>query len=98
MPDDFDDQRVLTVIEFLANLEQIGSKTVKIRGRLAGSSENSCVVTDEDGRGRGFDAGDLPEQDRIRLLQSGFNGKPFEHGVVTLDCSTNRAKHVDFES
>ncbi len=93
---DLPDDRIYSVVEFLANQEQIGGGIAKVRGPLAGLSESSCRVGDPP-EFYLFDAGDLPEADRISLLESAQAGKAARRGVVTIDCKAARAKEVKFE-
>ena len=92
---DNEGNRIFSVIEYLANQEQIGQGTAKVCGSIRGTSEANCCIGDWTECVR-FDSGDLPEGDRIKILECGFAGKPGTNAVVKIDFKTNHATEIEF--
>ena len=83
------DERVYSVIEYLASVDQLQGKAIRVRGTLGGFSENQCYVA-SDGKQAEFTAEFLPEPDRVALLKGGS-------GVVTLGPNLGQASAVHFD-
>ena len=92
-----DSARVYSVIEYLANQEQTAGRVVKIHGPLCGQSEAQCCVGSWS-QGVVFDAGDLSEHHRIRLIELGTDGShPPQFGTVTFNSANRRATDIQFD-
>ncbi len=76
-------ERVYSVIEFLANQGDLVGKPAKIKGTVACTNVVDCTLSGE-ARAVYFTAVKLPEADRVALLKSGTPGSPLETVTLTV--------------
>ena len=91
------ENRIYSLVGFLADQVQLAGKTVEVRGEVSCSNELNCTITGQN-HSVPFNSTNLPEADRISLLESGLD-LPKRKAVVTIEVGSysSLAQKIEFE-